>query len=137
MERNFITRKENDDHDAIVDAVAGRENELASYDTNIAAYTQQLIDMDTALPPTWVGLERYEGKSAEQIFLIGGTSEEQLLASKLNHRTRVRLLLFTEQVERNKSEVAYAHCKSMLPTDDQKLTDALIRYEMKKAARKQ
>ena len=136
MPRQFLTRSETDEHDAIIEAVAGRENELASYDANVDAYTQQLTAMDLALPATWIGLEQYQGKSAEQIFAIGGTSAIQLLAAKMNHRERVRMLLFTENVERTKSEAAYSFSKSQLPVDPIKLNAGLARYAAKVAAQR-
>lgn len=128
MARNFLTRSEIDAEDSIVDALAGRENELASYDANIDAYTQQLVAMDAVLPSTWDGLEQYKGKSGEQVFTIGGTPEQQALAAKMNHRERVRMLLFTEQVECSKSEAAYQCCVDKLPVDKTQLTAALDRY---------
>ncbi len=135
--RNFITRTEADEHDAVMDAIAGRENELASYDANVEGYTKQIAAMNAALPAEWPAeLAKFKGKSNEQIFAMGASDADALLASQLNHRERVKLLLFTEQAERRKSEGSYAHCLSCLPTDPAKLQAAKDRYDIKKAAQK-
>lgn len=137
MPRNFLTRTEDDEHDATMDALHGRENELASYDANVEGYTQQLAAMDAELPKVWPdGLAKYRGKSNEQIYAISGSTEDMLLASKLNHRERVRMLLFTEQAERRKSEAAYNHCKCCLPKDEVILAAAMDRHALKRAAQK-
>lgn len=137
MSREFLTRTEDDEHDATMDALHGRENELASYDANIEGYTQQLAVMDEKLPKTWPNeLEKFKGKSNEQIYVIGGSMEDMLLASKLNYRDRVRMLLFTEQAECRKSEAAYEHCKCCLPKDEAILASAMDRHCAKRAAQK-
>lgn len=133
--RNFMTRDSIKEEDAIVDAVAGRENELASYDANIESYTRQLVALDAALPAEWPpNLAPFRGKSNEQIFAIGGSKEDMLLASQMNHRERVRMLLFTENAEMRKSEQAYAQHKALLPTDATKRQAAIERYKTKQAA---
>jgi hypothetical protein len=135
--RNFLTRTKEDDHDAVMDAVHGRENELASYDANVEGYTQQLTVMDAELPKEWPkGLLKFKGKTNEQLFAIGGTTEELELASRLNHRERVRMLLFTEKAERRKSEGSYSHCLDSLPKDTVELEAAKQRHAAKIAAQK-
>jgi len=137
MPRNFMTRTEADEHDAVMDAVAGRENELASYDANVAGYEKQITAMNAALPAEWPAeLAKYKGKSNEQIFAMGAADADADLASQLNHRERVRMLLFTEKAERRKSELAYNHAVSQLPADPAKLNAAKTRFEATKAARK-
>lgn len=137
MARNFITRSEDDEHDAVMDALHGRENELASYDANVEGYTKQIAAMDAELPAVWPeALLKFKGKSNEQIHAIGGSMEDMLLASKLNHRERVRMLLFTEQAERRKSEHAYNHCLDCLPKNPAKLEAAKQRHAAKRAAQK-
>ena len=136
MARAFLTRTKDDEHDAVVEAVAGRENELASYDANVAAYEQQLVEM-AALPLEWpVELAKFRGKASEQLAAMGGTDAELLMASQLNHRDRVKFLLFTEKAERAKSELAYNYCLSQLPTNPVEKKAALERYVAKVIARK-
>lgn len=135
--RNFLTLNEDDEHDAIMDAVHGRENELRSYDANVEGYEKQLVAMNAELPADWPAeLLKFKGKSNEQIHAIGGTMDNMLLASKLNHRERVKMLLFTEQAERRKSEHAYNHCLDCLPKDANKLKAAKDRHAVKRAAQK-
>jgi hypothetical protein len=135
--REFITRTPDDDDDAAIDAVAGREQELASYDANVDAYTAQLVSMDSALPAEWPeGLQRYKGKSNEQIAVIGGELADMELAAAMNHRDRVRMLLFTEKAERAKSEAAYAYSLTLLPKNQAKRTAAINRQKARIEARK-
>jgi hypothetical protein len=137
MPRQFLTRTEADEHDAVMEALAGRENELASYDANVVSYAQQLVGMDATLPPEWPAeLVRLQGKSNEQIFAIGTRGDDAILASQLNHRERVRMLLFTETAERAKSETAYEHCLHCLPVDPVEKQAALDRYIAKEAAQR-
>ena len=137
MARAFLTRSPADEHDAVVEAVAGRENELASYDSNVLGYQQQLATLNAALPAAWPAeLTKFKGKASEQLAAIGGTDAELLLASQLNHRDRVKFLLFTEQAERAKTELAYQQCLSQLPPNPVDKKAALERYVAKVAAQK-
>ena len=137
MARAFLTRNPADEHDAVVEAVAGRENELASYDSNVAGYEQQLATLNAALPADWPPeLVKFKGRASEQLAAMGGTDAELLLASQLNHRDRVKFLLFTEKAERAKSELAYSHALSQLPPNAGDKKAALDRYAAKKAAQK-
>lgn len=145
MNRKFLTRSVQDEIDAVMDAVAGRENELASYDANIEAYTQQLATLDATLPIEWpADLLKYRGRSNEEIVCSGAeivcsgaVESEASTASQMNHRDRVRMLLFTEKAECRKSELAYRHCLECLPADAVELQAALDRYAAKAAAQKQ
>lgn len=138
MNRKFLTRSVQDEIDAVMDAVAGRENELASYDANIEAYTQQLATLDATLPIEWpADLLKYRGRSNEEIVCSGAVESEASTASQMNHRDRVRMLLFTEKAECRKSELAYCHCLECLPADAVELQAALDRYAAKAAAQKQ
>lgn len=116
MPRNFLTLSNDDVDDKLIEAIAGREQELASYDANIEAYASMLADMDAELPAQWPSeLLKFKGKSSEQIYAIGGTDEQMILASKLNHRDRIKMLHFTEQAEMRKSEAAYSKALKKLP----------------------
>ena len=65
MARAFLTRTPTDEHDAVVEAVAGRENELASYDSNVLGYQQQLATLNAALPAAWPAeLTKFKGKAS-------------------------------------------------------------------------
>ena len=137
MARAFLTRSLTDEHDAVVEAVAGRENELASYDSNVAGYQQQLATLNVTLPADWPPeLVKFKGKASEQLAAMGGTDAELLQASKLNHRDRVKFLLFTEQAERAKSELSYNYSLTQLPTKPADLQAALDRYAVKRAAQR-
>lgn len=137
MPRQFLTRQETDEHDAIVEAVAGRENELASYDNNVTGYEKQIAVLNSQLPAEWPEtLLKFKGKSNEQIYIMDGTDADKQLASSLNHRERVKMLLFTEKAERAKSELAYNHCLDCLPKDNGKKKAAFDRYQTKLAAQK-
>lgn len=137
MARAFLTRTNTDDHDLIIEAVAGRENELASYDRNVAGYEQQLSTLNAALPADWpAALVKFKGKANETIAAMGGSDADLLLASQLNHRDRVKLLLFTEKAERAKSELAYNHALTLVPTNAAEKKAALDRYSVKVAAQK-
>ena len=137
MARTFLTRNTADDHDSIIEAVAGRENELASYDRNVAGYEQQLATLNATLPNDWPAeLVKFKGKANEQIAAIGGSDADLLLASQLNHRDRVKLLLFTEKAERSKSELAYNHALTLVPSNQAEKKAALDRYTAKVTAQK-
>lgn len=137
MARAFLTRTPDDDHDAVVEALAGRENELASYDSNVEGYQQQLATMNLTLPADWPAeLIKFKGRASEQLAVIGGSDSELLLAAQLNHRDRIRQLLFTEQAERAKSELAYKFCLTQLPANPAAKKAALDRYVAKMVARK-
>lgn len=131
MAREFLTRTQNDDDDHIAANIASREAELAAYDANIVLYTQQLAAL-TDVPETIpTELERFKGKANEQIFALGATAEEAASASDWNHRERIKLLLFTEQAECKKSELAYAALLDALP-EGARRTAALERLAAKK-----
>lgn len=46
MAREFLTRNQTDEDDSILEQITGRENEIASYDLNIASLTVQLESLD-------------------------------------------------------------------------------------------
>lgn len=128
--RVFLTRTEEDDDDHIMEAIASREQELAMYDTNIDSYTEQLA-MITDVPEDLTGgLERYKGKANEQIILAGANTEDALTASQFNHRERIKMLLFTENAEMKKSELAYMALLNKLPEGERR-NAAFNRYQVK------
>lgn len=131
MARTFLTRNSKDADDHIVENIASREEELSAYDANIAIYTQQLASLTGVPDKLPAELERFKGKTNEQIFALGATSEEATAASMFNHRERIKLLLFTEQAECKKSELAYAALLSALPEGTRRTT-ALERLSLKR-----
>lgn len=133
--RAFLFRSDDDRLDDLMDAIAGREHELASYDANIESYTEQIAAMNGVLPNEWPEeLVKFKGRSNEQVFLIGLTGEQADVVSQLNHRERLKMLLFTEKAECRKSELAYGRCLSSLPTDEAVLQAAKDRYTARRAA---
>lgn len=129
--RKFLVYSKEERDCCLVDAIDGREREIASYEANIDGYTSQLLDLEASLPKMWPdNLVRFRGKSNEQLFAHGMsddiTQEDMILVSSLNHRDRIKLLLFTERAELAKSEASYKHCLSCLPTD-QAVVDTMIK----------
>lgn len=134
--RAFLFRSAEDQIDNLMDALVGREHELASYDANIENYTAQLAVMDAELPSEWPEeLTKFKGLSNEQVFLMGAAGETAELVSQLNHRERLRMLLFTEKAECRKSEQSYNQCLSCLPKDEVVLQAAKDRCAARIAAR--
>lgn len=134
MARTFLTRSSDDEDDHIVANIASREEELSSYDANIAIYTQQLASLTEVPEKIPAELERFKGKTNEQIFALGATPEEAAAASMFNHRERIKLLLFTEQAERKKSELAYDSLLAALPKGTRRTT-ALERLRLKRTTK--
>ena len=115
MARKFITRVD-DDHDSeLAQSIADRENELASYYRNIESYTAQLEAMSDVEQEWPAELVRFRGKSNDQIMVLDVSPEDAEKASELNHRDRLKRLLFTEGAEAAKSEIAYDALLKMLP----------------------
>ena len=131
MAREFLTRNADDEDDHIMANIESREAELAAYDANIAIYTQQLAALSAVPEKMPENLERFKSKPNEMIYALGATPEEAAAASEFNHRERIKLLLFTEQEECKKSELAYAALLNALPKGSRR-TAALDRLTAKK-----
>lgn len=134
MAREFLTRNQDDDDDHLMQAIASREAELACYDCNVDIYCCQIESMGEVkeLPPTLASLK---GKTNEQLIAMGVTTEHAELAAEFNHCQRVKMLHFTEQAERRKSEMAYQALLEKLPAGERR-DRAMKRYVDKKEAQK-
>lgn len=137
MAREFITRDQDHDDDLIMESIAAREQELASYDANVEIYTAQIATLkaDNSFPNEMPAeLASLKGKNNEQIKAMGVSDADALKASQCNHLARVQTLHFTEQAERRKSELAYQSLLDMLPAGARR-DAALARYQAKQAAK--
>lgn len=138
MVREFLTRSQDHDDDLIMESIAAREQELASYDANVDVYASQIdvLTKDASFPNEMPAeMINLKGKTNEQIKAAGVSDEDALKASQINHLKRVETLHFTEQAERRKSELAYQSLLEMLPEGPRR-DAALARYQAKEAARK-
>lgn len=138
MSRHFITRDHDADDDHIMESIAAREQELASYDANVDIYATQIVTLkaDKSFPNEMPAeMAALKGKTNEQIKAMGVSDADALKASQCNHLCRVETLHFTEQAERRKSELAYQALLEKLPAGARR-DAALARYQAKEAARK-
>ena len=132
MARQFLIRSDKYDEIEIVAEIAAREAELYSYDVNIASYTGQLATLNKQLPQEWPAhLIQYKGAPNEHMFKLASTQQEAHVVSMLNHRDRIELLLFTEQAERAKTELAYNYAVSKLPRNLKDKQNIFDRYMAK------
>ena len=128
--RPFLFIDQNGHDDEWAAGIDARERELASYDRNIESYTSQVASMKD-VPKDWPPeVVRFRGMTNEDIKRAGATDEEASLASQLNHRDRVELLLFTEKAEMRKSEAAYTAQLEQL-TDTSRRNGAVARHKAK------
>lgn len=137
MAREFLTRDADADDDHIMESIAAREQELASYDANVDIYATQAATLkaDDSFPNKMPAeLAALKGKTNEQIKAMGVTDDDALKASQVNHLARVEMLHFTEQAERRKSELAYQALLEKLPAGARR-DAALARYQAKQAAK--
>ena len=136
MARAFLTRTPDDDDDLIMESIASREQELASYDANVTVYLDQIAALDAAgvpleMPPA---LAHFKGMPNEEVLRAGVSEADATVISSVNHNCRVRLLLFTERAELKKSEMAYQALLNALPMGPRRAT-AMARLVAKRAAK--
>ena len=130
MPRAFLINDDDANDDELVAGIDAREKELATYDRNIDSFARQLAGMSN-LPEDWPpGIVMLRGMPNERIQALAATEADALLASMLNHRDRLRLLLFTETAEMRKSEKAYEAILSQFP-DSPRRAQAIARFKAK------
>lgn len=135
--REFITRSADHDDDLLMESIAARESELASYDANVAIYETQCATLkaDGSFPNEMPAeLAALKGKTNEQLMAMGVPEADAETACCVNHLCRVSTLLFTEKAERRKSELAYQALLEKLPAGERR-DAALARYQAKQAGK--
>ena len=107
----FYTINQSHTTNAIADAIVGREMEVFSYDMNITNYEIML----TTLPQdSWPeNLLQYQRSTLDQV-----PDELDQTVSDYQYRDRIRSLLKTERLERNKAFRIYEALLSRIPEED-------------------
>jgi hypothetical protein len=107
----FYTINPSQTIDAVADAIVGREMEVFSYDMNITNYEIML----TSLPQdNWPeNLVQYQHSTLDQV-----PDELDQTVSDYQYRDRIRSLLKTERLERNKAFRIYEALLSRIPEAD-------------------
>jgi hypothetical protein len=111
MTIQFYTINNNDKKLNLVRALIGREQEIHSYDTNIANYEAMLTSLPSGEWPDLIA--SYKNTPIELV-------PEDLHQSVTDYsfRDRVRSLLATEKLERSKSVRIYEAIVAQLPSDE-------------------
>lgn len=95
----------------LVAALIGREQEIHSYDINIANYETMLASLPKDEWP--VLIEAYKNQAPETV-----PADLQQLVSDYSFRDRLRDLLATENLERNKAVRIYEAVVAQLPEEE-------------------
>lgn len=93
----YLTITKDDQQKAILDAIAGREQELFGYDLNIANYTALLEGLPIGAVPQHIT----EAPVLDEPF------ETALLRSEYQFRNEIAARLTAEKIERSKSHRIY------------------------------
>lgn len=96
---------------AVADAVVGREQELFSYDINITNYEIMLTTLPQSEWPE--NLAQYKRSTLDQV-----PDELDETVSQYQYRDRIKTLLKTERLERNKAQRIYEALLSQIPEAD-------------------
>ena len=96
---------------AIADAIVGREQELFSYDINITNYEIMLATLPQGEWPE--NLAQYKRSTLDQV-----PDELDETVSQYQYRDRIKTLLKTERLERNKAQRIYEALLSQIPEAD-------------------
>lgn len=106
----FFTITQQDTYNTIAEAVVGREMEIFSYDINIRNYEIMLETLPTDDWPT--NLAQYQRSTLDQV-----PDELDQQVSDYQYRDRIKSLLKTERLERNKAQRIYEALLSRLPEE--------------------
>ena len=106
----FYTINESDAQNSIADAIVVREMEIFSYDMNITNYEIMLESLPTGDWPEH--LAQYRFSTLDQV-----PDEFDQEVSDYQYRDRLRSLLKTERLERNKASRIYEALVARLPAD--------------------
>ena len=107
---SFYTISDQVKQNAIAEAIVGREMEIFSYDMNISNYEIVLSALPTGDWPEH--LAQYQYSTLDKV-----PDEYDQLVSDYQYRDRIRLLLKTERLERNKAFKIFEALVSQLPAD--------------------
>ena len=111
MTIQFYTINNNDKKLNLTRALIGREQEIHSYDTNIANYETMIAALPTGEWPDLIA--SYKSTPIENV-----PSDLQQDVSNYSFRDRLRALLATERLERSKSVLIYEAIVAQLPADE-------------------
>ncbi len=120
-----------DQDDALAQAILSREREHHSYELNRINYEQMLADM-ADLPGWPANLVKYRGTTGEQL-AQALTGDDFTLVTRLQFRDRVKLLLATTLVEQAKTEAVYVALEKQLP-EGARRTAAIERVQDRESA---
>jgi hypothetical protein len=111
MSIQFYTINNNDKKLNLVRALIGREQEIHSYDTNIANYEAMLTSLPTGEWPDLISA--YKNTPIELV-----PSDLHQSVTDYSFRDRLRALLATEKLERSKSVRIYEAIVAQLPAEE-------------------
>jgi hypothetical protein len=111
MTIQFYSISDNDKKLNLARALVGRENEIHSYDTNIANYEAILTSLPSGDWPDLIASYRNTPIDAVPTDLQQNVTDYQF-------RDRVRALLATEKLERSKSVKVYEAIVTQLPENE-------------------
>jgi len=111
MTIQFYTINNNDKKLNLTRALIGREQEIHSYDTNIANYEAMLTSLPTGEWPDLI--LSYKNTPIELV-----PFDLQQSVTDYSFRDRVRALLATEKLERSKSVRVYEAIVAQIPADE-------------------
>lgn len=132
MEYKYLTQ--DDQHDVVAQAIIQREKEHHNYELNRLNYLHMLEQLNKELPADFPeDLKKFRSLGSEQLAdVLSG--DELDLASKLQFRDRVQMLLSTTIIEQTKVELVHAALEAALPKGDLR-TAAIERVQAKAAAK--
>lgn len=107
----FYTINQTNITNALADAIVGREQELLSYDINITNYEIMLTTLPQSEWPE--NLAQYKRSTLDQV-----PDELDETVSQYQYRDRIKSLLKTERLERNKAQRIYDAILSQIPEAD-------------------
>lgn len=107
----FYTITQSNITETIADAIVGREQEIFSYDINIGNYETMLPTLPQGAWPE--NLVQYQRSTLDQV-----PDELDQTVSDYQYRDRIKYLLKTERLERNKAVKIYQALLSQIPEAD-------------------
>jgi lipopolysaccharide export LptBFGC system permease protein LptF len=107
---NFYTINQQKNYETIAEAVVGREQEIYHYDLNITNYEAMLLSLPQDDWPE--NLVQYQRSTLDQV-----PDEHDQTVSDYQYRDRIKVLLKTERLERNKAFRIYEVLLNQLPED--------------------
>ena len=124
MERQYYSLNQNFANAATADAIISREQEIFFYELNISNYEQMLTKLPTDEWPAH--LSQYKHSTLDQV-----PDEFDQIVSDYQQRDRLKALLKTERLERNKSVMIYETLIERLPAEirDSEIQAAIARVQ--------